>query len=652
VTGLQHYALTENVLVVEYGEIEYAPGVYDPPKIVWGSAGGLASGWQLSSTPSPELNNNTASVIVGKVVGGSSAINGMFFDRGSRFDYDTWDRLQGDRPGSRKDIDWSWNGVYPFFKKSVTFTPPPDAVARKYNYTWDVSAFGNTTPIYASLPPFLWGDHYVPRQSWKEMGIWVARECANGDKEGLCWIPISEHPITARRSYAGIGHYAEVVDKRPNYHLLVRHQVARVVYPKGDKKNGPPVVEVRPLAGGPSFNISVKNEVILSAGVFGTPAILQRSGIGPADFLQSANIPLVLDLPGVGSNLHDHSGPRVEWNCKWRFSFLSSLPKRDSQLTVTDTKPLPFYPLPSEMLNETFAAEAAAGFNQTPAQGPYTLAMSNSAIWVPLPNISITYSTIIDSIRGLANTTDPSSLHLPPAYNSDPTLIAGYRAQLLALADLLANPRSPSLESTFATGTSAAAILLHPLSRGTVRLNLTHPFEPPILDYRSASNPIDLSLHMAHTRYLRRMMHTDTLKNLGAVEVQPGEAVQTDEELTAFVRRSTVQSYMHPCCTAAMMPREWGGVVGSDLRVHGARGLRVVDMSVLPMLPGAHLSATAYAVGEKVSLRFSMVVNSVWGSRGFGAGSGVTEVPWAVSLVLTEGLGRSGGLVGRPCEQC
>jgi choline dehydrogenase-like flavoprotein len=286
---------------------------------VWGGNSNTASRWTLNSTPSPELNNSTAVVLVGQVVGGSSAINGMFFDRGSRFDYDTWDRLQGDRQGSQKtDIDWSWNGMYPFFKKSVTFTPPPAAVAQKYNYTWDTSAFDNTTPIHASLPPFLWGDHFVARNSWEEMGIRVAQECANGDKEGLCWIPISEHPVTARRSYSGIGHYADVVANRPNYHLLVKHQVARVVFPKGNTKSGPPLVEVRPLDGSPLFNISVNNEVILSAGVFGSPTILQRSGIGPAAFLESAKIPLVLDLPGVGSNLHDHSGPRVSWNCKWR----------------------------------------------------------------------------------------------------------------------------------------------------------------------------------------------------------------------------------------------------------------------------------------------------------------------------------------------
>lgn len=256
------------------------------------------------------------------------------------------------------------------------------------------------------------------------------------------------------------------------------------------------------------------------------------------------------------------------------------------------------------MFNRTFASQAAAAFNQTPAQGPYTLAMSNSAIWVPLPNITANYTAIVNQIRALANSSDPSALRLPPAYEGDESLVAGYRAQLHQLADLYANPRCPSLESTFATGGSVAAILLHPLSRGTARLNLTDPFEPPVLDYRSASNPVDMAVHVAHTRYLRRMVGTRTLRELGAVEVAPGPAVASDDEIEAFVRRAATQSYMHPCCTSAMLPRELGGVIGSDLKVHGAEGLRVVDMSALPMLPAAHLSATAYAVGEKVSSYF------------------------------------------------
>jgi choline dehydrogenase-like flavoprotein len=297
--------------VIEYGEVEYAPGVFDPPQIIWGGTSPQASTWALTSLPSPELDNSTAFVAIGKVVGGSSAVNGMFFDRGSQLDYDNWDQLQTDR-----SIDWSWAGIYPFFKKSVTFTPPPEAVANKFNYTWNASIYGDVTPIHSSYPPFLWGDHYVARTAWEEMGIWVSQECADGNKEGLCWTPISQHPVTARRSHAGLGHYADVKARRPNYHLLVKHQVARVVYPNGDPQSGPPVVEVRPLDGGPLFNVSATREVVLSAGAFGTPSILQRSGIGPADFLRSANIGLVLDMPGVGSNLHDHSGPRIEWNCK------------------------------------------------------------------------------------------------------------------------------------------------------------------------------------------------------------------------------------------------------------------------------------------------------------------------------------------------
>lgn len=283
------------------------------------------------------------------------------------------------------------------------------------------------------------------------------------------------------------------------------------------------------------------------------------------------------------------------------------------------------------MLDAAYATEAATQFNETPAQGPYTLAMSNSAIWISLPNVTVNYAPILDQIRSLASTSsnpkckpkstspkaspDPSpnpdritTLHLPPSYalespSSQAALVAGYRSQLLALVDLLANPRAPSLESAFATGTSVAAVLLHPLSRGTVRLNLTHPFEPPILDYRSASNPIDMALHVAHSKYMRRMVRTKVLRGLGAVEVSPGEEVNDEDEagMVRFVREKTVQSYMHPCCTAAMMPKAKGGVVGKDLRVHGAQGLRVVDASVFPVLPGSHLSATAYAVAEKVS---------------------------------------------------
>jgi len=99
------------------------------------------------------------------------------------------------------------------------------------------------------------------------------------------------------------------------------------------------------------------------------------------------------------------------------------------------------------------------------------------------------------------------------------------------------------------------------------------------------------------------MISTPTLKETyGAVELGPGDAVAGDDAaLTKYVRDKMTFSFMHPCCTAAMVPKSKGGVVGPDLKLHGAAGLRVVDMSVLPMLPSSHLSQLAYAVGEKVS---------------------------------------------------
>ncbi|KAF2873232.1 hypothetical protein BDV95DRAFT_490607 [Massariosphaeria phaeospora] len=568
----------KTVLVVEYGDIAYAPGVFDPPDTVWGGAStaprpGIFS---FQSLPNSEVKNRTAVVLAGQTVGGSSAVNGMFFDRGSRFDYDAWARA-GSPEFDASEHKWDWQGLFPYFRKSVTFTEPHPDIVEKYGYSWDTSAFGGSTPIHSSFPPFQWADHFVARQAWEEMGVRVADECAGGDKEGVCWVPLSQHPVTARRSHAGLGHYASVAT-RPNYHLLVQHQVTRVVYPK-DVSSGPPLVELRSLTNATVSNITAKAEVILAAGTFHTPTILQRSGIGPAPFLAEVGIPLVLDLPGVGANLHDHSGPTFSWNY---------------------TKPGNFSPMPSDMLDVTFAADAAAQFNDTPARGPYTLAMANSAMYVSLPNLTTSHTTITNKIRAMA-TDGSASSYLPAAYLSDPTLLAGYARQLSILSAFLSNPQAPSLEVPFATGTSSRAFLLHPLSRGTVRLNHTSPLSQPTLDYRSASNPVDFDLHVAHLRFLREMLATPTMRRYGAEETGPGAHVQSDEALREYVKDTLTFSFMHPCCTAAMLPRGLGGVVGPDLRVHGAGGLRVVDVSVLPFLVSAHTSATAYAVGEKAA---------------------------------------------------
>ena len=96
------------MLVVEYGEIEYGPGNFDPPPTT------PASQWKVTSLPNPEVNNKTALVSLGQVVGGSTVVNGQFLDRGSRFDYDSWQALNGQGSAG---INWNWDTLFPYFKK-------------------------------------------------------------------------------------------------------------------------------------------------------------------------------------------------------------------------------------------------------------------------------------------------------------------------------------------------------------------------------------------------------------------------------------------------------------------------------------------------------------------------------------------------------
>lgn len=204
--------------------------------------------------------------------------------------------------------------------QSVTFTQPPETSVKEFGYTWDDSVYGGTTPIHSSFPPFQWADRLIVHDALKEMDIPSLEECAGGDKAGICWIPTSQHPTTSRRSHSGLGHYAAVNTTRDNYDLLVQHQALRVLYPDGKAQDGrPPLVEVRSLSDGQLFNVTAKLEVIISAGALHTPTILHRSGLGPADILQKAGISTVVDLPGVGANLQDHSSSIIEWNCEYLY---------------------------------------------------------------------------------------------------------------------------------------------------------------------------------------------------------------------------------------------------------------------------------------------------------------------------------------------
>jgi choline dehydrogenase-like flavoprotein len=158
---------------------------------------------------------------------------------------------------------------------------------------------------------------------------------------------------------------------------------------------------------------------------------------------------------------------------------------------------------------------------------------------------------------------------------------------------------------------SGAIVDLHPLSRGTVRINTTSPHDSePLVDYRALSNPLDGAIMTDILRFARRY-HMDNPLTAAwkAAEYAPGLDVTTDEQWREYLAESVSPSEFHPAGTCAMLPRELGGVVDEELRVYGVQGLRVVDASVMPTLPGGNTCQTVYAVAEKVSTTSSANVS-------------------------------------------
>ncbi|KAH8898109.1 alcohol oxidase [Thozetella sp. PMI_491] len=577
-----------SVLVVEYGYYDLSnsiTAVAGPP--ARRSAGpefytAATRFYNITSEPIPELNNRTMNVAAGCVIGGDSAVNGMFFGRGSAEDYDAWVWSTGRARQAEYEKEWGWKNLLPWFKKSVVFHPPTPEVAAQYEMTYDVeAAYGGTTPIHASYPPFQWPAQKIIWDAWKTMpGITFPVEGASGNATGVFYTPNSIDPANRTRSYSRTGHYDNPggAATRANFHILPAHRVLQVLFDRPSPKRAweaqGVVVVPRdgPLPSTPR-SIRAKMEVILSAGAVHTPQILQRSGIGPRDTLENAGVHVKIELPGVGYNLQDHAWFMLTFNYR--------NPVVPNATTLA--------------MDPAFQAKALVLWdaNQT---GPYTSNV-NSGAWVPLSVMSERAATIRASIRSQ----DPAA-HLPVGVH--PTVVAGYVEQTKARLQQLESLGSAVFELLFTGGAYVTPIFLKPFSRGTI---LIRPDDDgvdisgrgdkePIVNYRTLSNPVDLAIMTELIRFERKFYGSE-----GCPEwIQPALNA-SDAELEAFIRRNTTSSNGHLSGTAALAPLELGGVVGSDLAVYGTLKLSIADNSIITLIPGAHTSSTAYAIGEKAS---------------------------------------------------
>jgi len=244
--------------------------------------------------------------------------------------------------------------------------------------------------------------------------------------------------------------------------------------------------------------------------------------------------------------------------------------------------------------NQTYAAEQLALYWSN-RQGPYTIVNQggNTVAFLPLPSITSDYQSIVDLAR---------SQSVPSLYpdNYDSSVLAGYEAQRLAILRLYTSTLTSVQETGWNGGSVMPVTLVKPLSRGSITINSTDVLAPPIIDFGTLTDPTDLETLIAALRINRAFIATPPMRELRPVELSPGANLTTDQQLREALRGMIQPTYSHPCCTCPMMPRELGGVVGPDLTVYGVEGLSIVDASIMPLIPATHLSATVYAVAEKV----------------------------------------------------
>lgn len=200
------------------------------------------------------------------------------------------------------------------------------------------------------------------------------------------------------------------------------------------------------------------------------------------------------------------------------------------------------------------------------------------------------------SIASRYESQDPAA-YLPAG--TDPTVIAGYAEIQKYYAKLLRSPDSTFLWYSLTPAPLALPGNQHPVSFGSINIDPANPTSEPLVDYRTLSNPIDLDIMVESIGFYRRYLNSPDFAAYAPTQVNPPPDLEGDG-LKQWIRDNYVASTFHPVGTSSKKPRNKGGVVDEELFVYGTKKLRVVDASIVPMLPAANTQQTVYMIAEKV----------------------------------------------------
>jgi choline dehydrogenase len=464
--------------------------------------------WRFESEPVAGLNGRTSYQPRGKMLGGTSSLNGMVYMRGTAADYDGWRQLGC--------VGWDYKSVLTFFCKAENQERGEDefhGVGGPLNVT---DAHYKHEIIDAII------------EAAVQAGIPRNRDFNGATQEGAGYYQAT---VGKGRRWSTATAYLKPTRGRRNLVVKPNAHATRIVIENGRAVG----VEFRTSRG---MEIArAKGEVIVSGGVYGSPQLLLLSGIGPGGHLNEMGIEVTHDLAPVGANLHDHFNSYVAWRS-----------------TKTGTF--------NELHRSPLQKLAAGARYLVGRDGPMTAIATHA---------------------GILTRTDPR----------------------FDRPDLQINTYLWSIETRDRTGMhphkwpgfSMSPVHLRPEGRGLVSLASRDPFASPRIQFKFMETAHDVDAMIRGVRLARKLAEQPALKPYIVEEVVPGPAVRSDEQLIEDIRNRGV-SNLHPVGTCRMGTGR-DAVVDPRLRVHGIRGLRVADASIMPLVVGGNTNAPSIMIGEK-----------------------------------------------------
>jgi choline dehydrogenase len=497
-----------SVLLIEAGKSDTHPLIHVPIGFAKLTAGPFQ--WGFVSQPQKHAQNREIPLAQGRVLGGGGSINAQVFTRGAREDYDNWEKTYG-------ATGWGSDQMMHYFIKSED----NERLSGKYH--------GNGGPLGVSD---LVNPHPMTRawvQAGQQMGLPY-----NSDFNGESQYGVGYYQTTTRgskRCSASVG-YLRPARRRPNLKIITQGHVKKVVI-ENKRATGVEVIIKNQV-----HSYTAKREVIVTAGAYGSPKILQLSGIGdPAD-LKAAGVEVIHSLYGVGKNLQDHCDLDIIYSIKDYIS-LDKLAK--------------------------------PGFHVIKAGAEYALFKKG-----PLASTAVEGGMFSNSN---SNEKTPNlQFHFLPA--------AGIEAGVIG-----AKP---------GYGVTINVYLVRPESRGTMRIASSDPKKAPLIDPNYLATDYDLEATVEGLRQMRESMSQPAIAKFVTAEHLAGNAELTNKDSYIQFARNFGRTSYHPVGTCAMGNGDQS-VVDANLKIYGIEGLRVADSSIMPAINSSNTQAPTVAIAEKAA---------------------------------------------------